>query len=240
MSEYFTDPHGFLWLNRGEDTDDHLAHGGHEPAILSVARALLPKEGVFLDVGAHVGLYTINLSDRAQYVYAIEANPLTADALQENIELNIRSGKLVPDTHITIVRGAAWDTVTNMRMEDENGKETGGSTHVHEDSEGTVRAFPLDGLNISPDLVKIDVEGAEAHVLRGMVQTLRRARPTLLIEMHDEVYNLPEVRTEVIEILENESYDWSDTLNFSVAYYIVAKPKELSEEFPGEVVKAGE
>lgn len=238
-SGYVVDPHGHLWLNRGEATDDHLAHGGHEPAILAVARSLMPKGGVFLDVGAHVGLYTINLRDLARKVYAIEANSRTADVLAQNIELNQLHRTIPADASILIVRGAAWDSVTTMRMEDENGKATGSSTRVFESEEGIVPAFPLDGLNISPDLVKIDVEGAEAHVLRGLKETIDRAQPTFLIEMHDEVYDLPEVRTEVLGILESHDYEWSDTLRYSVAYYIVAKPKEQSEVFPGEVVKAG-
>ena len=35
-----------------------------------------------------------------------------------------------------------------------------------------------------PDLVKIDVEGAETDVLRGAAQTLAKVRPILLIELH--------------------------------------------------------
>lgn len=40
----------------------------------------------------------------------------------------------------------------------------------------------FDSLNLKPDIVKIDVEGAEPRVLRGMERTLREIRPLLLIE----------------------------------------------------------
>lgn len=46
-----------------------------------------------------------------------------------------------------------------------------------------VRDF--DSLGLKPDIVKIDVEGAEMMVLAGMCETLRTARPTLLIENSD-------------------------------------------------------
>lgn len=40
----------------------------------------------------------------------------------------------------------------------------------------------LDDLSLSPDVVKIDVQGAEENVLRGMHSTLERCRPILLME----------------------------------------------------------
>ena len=38
---------------------------------------------------------------------------------------------------------------------------------------------------IQPDLIKIDVEGTELSVLEGFERTLREARPSLVIEIHD-------------------------------------------------------
>ena len=41
----------------------------------------------------------------------------------------------------------------------------------------------LDSLGLRPDLVKIDVQGTEAEVVRGGLETLRATRPALLIEI---------------------------------------------------------
>jgi hypothetical protein len=51
-------------------------------------------------------------------------------------------------------------------------------------------------------LVKIDVEGAEVGVLRGMEQTLRNTRPTLIVELHG-------TRDEVADQLDSLDYEHS-------------------------------
>ncbi|MDP7348801.1 MAG: FkbM family methyltransferase, partial [Phycisphaeraceae bacterium] len=53
-----------------------------------------------------------------------------------------------------------------------------------------------------PMLLKIDVEGHEAAVLRGAVDLLRRARPTLLIEVHG-----PGSLGECVQLLDPMGYD---------------------------------
>ena len=40
--------------------------------------------------------------------------------------------------------------------------------------------------SLFPDLVKMDIEGAEALAIPGMAQTLREGRPTLLLEVHPQ------------------------------------------------------
>lgn len=42
-----------------------------------------------------------------------------------------------------------------------------------------------DDLNLSPDLIKVDVEGAESLVLNGLKQTIRRSKPIILVENSD-------------------------------------------------------
>lgn len=233
--ETVVDHNGFEWENGGSDTDDHLSWGGHETAILEIAAGLLPEKGTLLDVGAHVGLYSLNLARKARDVYAIEANPKTYEVFLRNVARNA-------DKHEAVIHGlniAAWDSFTTLKMVDENDKETGGSTRGVEDEAGSVPAMPLDSVlpeRCAPDLVKIDVEGAEARVLRGLAATIIKHKPVLLIEMHD-MYFGPECRTETIEFLQNIEYDWNDSLKYGGGYYILAQPPK---PFDIEVVKAGQ
>lgn len=241
-----TDANGFVWHDGGPETDDHLSFGGHEPSILEIAKGMMRQGGAFLDVGAHVGLYTLNLATKADVVYSIEANPDTYEVLMQNIKANASKHNAM----IKALNVAAWDDMTMLRLVDENDKQTGGSTHVEpldpkqsRYSQRLIKTIPLDAvLSEIPalDLVKIDVEGAEAHVLRGMQRTILAHGPTLLIEMHDEIYNKPEVRKEVCEFLMGVGYEWTDTLRWGIQYYFVAKPHFHEPEFEIEIVKAGE
>jgi Methyltransferase FkbM domain len=66
--------------------------------------------------------------------------------------------------------------------------------HIEEVSAEVV---PLDDLDLSPAFVKIDVEGSELRVLRGLAATLERCHPILLIERSgdfEEIQQLLEAR----------------------------------------------
>jgi FkbM family methyltransferase len=233
----YVDRKGLIWQDGGPETDDHLIHGGHETALIEIARGMLPEGGVFVDVGAHVGLYTLNLADKAGVIYAVEANPKTYMVLRENINAN----KQVLKADIRPLNFAAWDRSEYLTLVDENGKETGGSTRCIPGEYGSMAyGCPLDTILSGErfDLVKIDVEGAEARVLKGMAHILVDFRPRLLIEMHD-MYFGEQIRLDVLAILEALGYHWNDSLKFGGSYYIVAHP-EAVDDFVVETVRAGQ
>lgn len=230
---------GLHWHFR-EGEDDHLALGGHETQFLTLMKALLPDGGLFVDVGAHIGLWSLVMAQKGPVV-ALEANPATFDALVANYGLNEES---LPHD-VQMYQFAAWDGEARLRLTYIGDKETGGSVRVGEsgDSELTVPAHPLDDiadLLEGVSMIKIDVEGAEARVLRGAHQILQKNKPTLFIEMHDEYLEDPRIREEVLAELESHEYVWEDGFQYGEAYYILAKDPYAGMEYPGEVVRAGD
>jgi FkbM family methyltransferase len=217
---------GLKWFQRGGNTDDWIAVN-HEESLTPILDGLLPDGGVFVDVGAHVGRWSLRLAAKASRVVAVEANPATAAVLRAHLALNDIS-------NVEVVEVAAWDSETQLMLADPNGKVTGGSTRATADTiEGeyvTVPARPLDAVlsEITPDLVKLDVEGADLHAIRGMAGTLHRAKPTLFIEDHSiyGYYQLADLKA----LLDELGYGWRE-ITASLpggrhAPYIVAAPKE--------------
>jgi len=221
---------GLRWIQRGGHTDDWIATG-HEEWLEPVLTGMLPEGGVFLDVGAHVGRWSLRMAKRASAVIAVEANPATAAVLRAHLELN-------QVANVEVLNVAAWDEVTRLRLDDPNRRVAGGSTRVLPaglgDGDGTVPAVPLDHLLASEpriDLVKLDVEGADLRALTGMAGTLDRLRPKLLIERHD-IYGYYKL-AELTGMLDSLGYAHSEVnivlKDGAVAPYLAAEPKPAGE-----------
>lgn len=154
------------------------------------------KEGnVFLDIGSHVGKYTIQagkiVGDKGT-VIAIEAHPLNYKVLNDNIKLN----------HLKNVKTfniAAWNKVgkytfyegiSSGRHSLKNDFQIRLNNEDPEHKSYTITAKPIDdivkSLNIKVDFVKVDAGGAEFEILQGLKQTLLNSRPTLLVEIMKE------------------------------------------------------
>lgn len=145
-----------------------------------------------LDVGAHIGYYTLLFAKRAGTrgrVYAFEPSTRTRDRLLHNISLNDLD-------NITTVGTAASDEAGIATINLAAGSNTGStSLHFESGAVGTeqVETVPIDDFleqhGIARiDLLKIDVEGHELHVLRGMRKTLKApadTAPELFVEVNE-------------------------------------------------------
>jgi FkbM family methyltransferase len=217
---------GLRWFQRGGNTDDWIAVN-HEESLTPILDGLLPDGGVFVDVGAHVGRWALRLAAKASRVIAVEPNPATAAVLRAHLDLNAVG-------NVEVVEVAAWDSDTQLMLADPNGKVTGGSTRATADMlEGTyvtVAARPLDAVlaDVTPDLVKLDVEGADLHAIRGLAATLARCKPVLFIEDHSiyGYYGLDDLKTLLGELGYGFREITASLPGGRHAPYIIAAPKE--------------
>jgi len=164
---------------------ERLAHLSGE--ALREEQAFLSRhvsEGdVVYDIGANIGFLTTitaRLTGPEGQVYAFEPIPSTAAMVKENASHN-------GFEHVTVFEWALSSENGPARMESE-GEHTE-TYSVGEEGRVQVTRRRLNDVvteqNMKmPDLMKIDVEGHELQVLEGALDTIRTAKPLLLIEVH--------------------------------------------------------
>ena len=144
------------------------SHGNLEPGTSSVLQALIPSGGVVIDVGANVGALTLPAARRVGpqgRVLALEAAPRIADLLANTVRLNGLDW-------VEVRQFAAGEADGTLRF-NLSAQTTHNSVLVPNDFTETIdipsrRLDTLLGPRERVDLVKIDVEGAELQVWRGM------------------------------------------------------------------------
>ncbi|MCB0209167.1 MAG: FkbM family methyltransferase [Anaerolineae bacterium] len=160
-----------------------------KPVQKAIAHYLRPGQ-VFYDIGANVGFFTAIAAKRVGptgFVYAFEPVPENAQSIRHNINLNGFSQVTVFEQAVSDKSGVGALFVTHY---------AGGSTlsTVGKPSDTreviNVSLISIDDLVtrrtlLPPSLVKIDVEGAELDVLKGMRHTLKKHRPLLIYEIDD-------------------------------------------------------
>lgn len=164
--------------------------GVWEPALTHFIRQRSKKMSgrIFVDVGANIGYYTLIVASTApdSAVIAVEAFPSTLNKLQENIERN----KL---QNVTAIGEAAGATVGNVEIFYAGNSNGGATTTVagkFDIAPLTVKMRPLSQmLNaeqlVRVKLIKIDVEGAELEVMRGLMSVVDKLPPDaeILVEL---------------------------------------------------------
>jgi FkbM family methyltransferase len=157
----------------------------HESAEL--ARSVRP-DGRFVDVGANFGLHSVLLATRFPelHVDAFEPVPQTVELLRANVAKNACARV---DVHAVAVSDTEGDLVMTSGLATGNHIVPANGSLVGPESV-RVSSIALDGfwkrLGSPPvDTVKVDVEGAEWHVLRGGPGFFGQG-PVLLIELVDE------------------------------------------------------
>ena len=177
-----------LRLDLGESLQRDFFFGLYDQAELRLLRRELRAGGDFVDVGAHIGMYTVAaasvLRGRGR-VLAFEPNPSARAQLEENLALNDLDNALVVAAAAGSAPGEAELHVPATPDPSFSSLEAG---RFGEGEPVPVRVTTVDeevdAAKLSPAVVKIDVEGGELDVVAGMRRVLER-RPLLIVEVSE-------------------------------------------------------
>jgi FkbM family methyltransferase len=155
--------------------------GTHEEAVQTKLQSTLGPTDVLYDVGAHIGFFTLLGSRLARHVVALEPLPENVERLRHNLDANAAS-------NVTVVAAAVADTVGSAFLRE---GQTSLEGRLSDGQTGDVVAIPCTTIDkavrggLTPaTVIKIDVEGAEAAVIRGAAETIATYRPQILLEIH--------------------------------------------------------
>jgi FkbM family methyltransferase len=159
------------------------SHGLYDYNNMKLIQDLLRGGGTFVDIGANIGSYTlIGSENSAAQVYAFEPHPITFQMLQKNIDLNQRN-------NVSLHNVALGSSEGEVFLTDRRGSSINHIVPGSQRPPGTV-AVPchrMDHLcqiaDITPQIVKIDVEGFEYDVLLGFGEFISSVQ-LLMIEMN--------------------------------------------------------
>ena len=170
--------------------------GRSEPETCEFMSRFLKSGMVFFDIGAHIGEYTVLAGSRvgeAGQVHAFEAQATTVALLRGNCEKNRLRNAVINSCAVSNVEGSVEFAICSepsMSSIVVDSTHSGGHAETVRVASVTLDAY-CERHRVWPDLVKIDVEGAEWLVLQGAVQTLSRtppACPALLLECLEDTY----------------------------------------------------
>jgi FkbM family methyltransferase len=187
----------FMVFNR--DVGIILVHGPrqytytwrYEEKVSRIFKCLFKilEHGIFIDVGAYVGFYTILAAKHGWKVIAFEPNPINLILLRYNIALHgVRDRVLIAGKAIGDVHGYARFSISTSLSESSFTKYLSSELKL---LDIVVEVVTIDsvleslGVKDSDNLVmKIDVEGFGSRTLRGAAMTIEKFRPFILFEIH--------------------------------------------------------
>lgn len=164
----------------------------YEEPVKSAILEHLPKNGVFFDVGANIGLISLFISKfrKDASIYSFEPARCTSTAIEQTVKKNG-----IGNIHL-VKKGVSDKTQDNVSFFIDS-KSSGGNSllesaisHSVERSESitltTLDDFIAQNKKI-PSVIKVDVQDAECSVIKGARQLIKTHQPTFIIEASNEL-----------------------------------------------------
>jgi FkbM family methyltransferase len=177
-----------------EGVSSSIIHtGGWESHIEKYIIENMPVDGVFLDVGANLGFFSLLAANKMQEerssgrVIAVEANPIVLPYLMASI---VESGL---EHRIDVIPYAASGILGLVQMQENFADNLGGvpmkelSELLPSKNRKVVPTVELDDILVDLtrlDLVKMDIEGAEPKAIEGMSGLLHKFSPDIIMEIN--------------------------------------------------------
>ena len=193
------------------DWDNHFqdffnSNIGYQEAQRNRALSFVEDFGVAVDCGAHVGLWSRDLSNFFDNLYCFEPVNEFFECLKLNIKsknaklFNLGLGKTKIEKEALITKSIGNSGASRTILKNE---EISSQDYVEK-----IQLVNLDSFNLTKvDFIKIDVEGLGLDVLKGMINILKNCNPIVCIELLEQIE-----KTEQINFMNEIGYELVDII----------------------------
>ena len=200
-----TDTHSKVWCyRRNESRQGDL----HEPAIVKELARRVGNAKAFADVGGHLGYYSCiaGVLNPHLKVFCFEMNQRLIPAIRANFQANQMRNAIVVSSPVADKRKLV--SYSRASVSSDEPIHTEGDCKQKSRSRIYTETITLDDFfsaqETVPDIIKIDVEGAEMEVLQGAATLIKNHRPVLFLELHPK--EIAAFNSSIIEIVDYLEY----------------------------------
>lgn len=164
-------------------------YGAYDRDKIDGFLAQASRRGTVADIGANIGNHALAFARHFDRVISFEPNPGVWPALEHNVDLNpwanislrkVGLGDVAADLPIYVNGNHGMSTLLREELDDAH------QAHV---ARIVVGDEQLKGVRV--DAIKIDVQGYEPQVLRGLSDTIQRNRPLVWVEISETTLHTP-------------------------------------------------
>jgi len=179
---------------------------------------LCKKKKTIIDVGAHIGLFSLcaaRTSTKESKIYAFEPAKLNYSYLKNHIKKNNFENKIISYKQLL----GSNINATELFIEDEvSGKNSiinyNQKFKKSEKVEQTTIDLFCEANNLEPEIIKIDAEGAEIDILKGSTNILKCYNPIIFLSVHPKILvQKGQTTEELFCLLKNLDYKIFDKNN---------------------------
>ncbi len=172
-----------------------IMNGEYEKFDIELVKAIVPDNGQFIDVGGNVGYYSLSVAAHHSpfrgTVLAFEPLPKLWELFNRSIVENGLGDR------VSVRQLALADAPGELPLNDAAETVNAGATRLVTDLADTkigyiAKVETLDRVigNLRPDVMKIDIQGAEGLFLKGALRTITTSKPSLLMEINHDMLSI--------------------------------------------------
>ena len=183
--------HLFYMLNISNDDAvvlKYLWRNYYENLSLDLWYKITREDGIFFDIGAHTGIYSIigNLNNEKNKIVSIEAYFLNYSRLLSNLKIN-----KITTNNCYLAAASNERGITKLNVKSPHGYHSSGGK-ISEHGNFNVSKIKIDDFNLNTEVkgIKIDTEGHEYQVIEGSKKIITKDNPDIIFEINHQSFDM--------------------------------------------------